>query len=286
MPVDLGAEHGGARDAPEIIREHFLKQHIPLAQGDSSATILNYELNRKYDAHSLQTFDPGNICYHPGEDLKTAGNRLVKLTSECVTKNLKPIILGGDHSISWFAIEALASGYKEFGIIQFDAHHDLYELSLHQKDHLDHGNVFALALKNQHVKSILQVGLRTVENFQVNSYREKDLRCSFISSYVAMKTSAEEIFKGLDQNIPYYISFDIDCLDFPFYAESGTPVLGGLTYYKVLELFDYLSLHYHIIGCDFVELIPKRETTSTGAQVIARLMLQLILNDLPFTNIV
>ena len=49
-----------------------------------------------------------------------------------------------------------------------------------------------------------------------------------------------EVFKGLP-NIPYYLSFDIDCLSPNVTADTGTPLIGGLTYYQALSLMDYAS---------------------------------------------
>lgn len=284
VPVDLGGEFGGAREGPDILRGEVSGFNIAL-DGGASKTVVDYELNRKYDTSALSVYDFGNVVYNIGESLSTVGHRVSKLVAECVQRNMRPVILGGDHSLSWFAIRTLSKKYPEYGVVQFDAHHDFYELTRWQKHHVDHGNGFKFALTDDALKHLHQVGLRTIEGFEVEPYRRADDRVTFTSSLETDRSSPKQVFASLHMGRPYYLSFDLDCLDFPAYPETGTPIVGGLRYNKVLELVDYLSREYNIIGCDFVELSAKPQGPSLAGKIMARMILNIILNAHPAQQI-
>lgn len=180
-------------------------------------------------------------------------NELQKLTQSVSSKNKIPVILGGEHSITYGAVNGIFKGLElknknEIGILQIDAHADLrekYENEVHS-----HASVMYLLSKEKY--KIAQCGVRAL------SKEEADNRRKFqITSY-----SVEEIKKSdelyLPQNFPkkIYISFDLDGLDPSIMPATGTPVPGGLGFNESLELIHKLIKDREIVGFDVVELSP------------------------------
>lgn len=60
---------------------------------------------------------------------------------------------------------------------------------------------------------------------------------------------------SITQSFPIYLTVDIDCLDSAIAPGTGTPVIGGLTSYRVLKLIQGFQ-HLNIVGIDLVEIAP------------------------------
>ena len=205
-------------------------------------------------------------------------NELQKLTQSVSSKNKIPVILGGEHSITYGAVNGIFKGLElknknEIGILQIDAHADLrekYENEVHS-----HASVMYLLSKEKY--KIAQCGVRAL------SKEEADNRRKFqITSY-----SVEEIKKGdelsLPENFPkkIYISFDLDGLDPSIMPATGTPVPGGLGFNESLELIHKLIKDREIVGFDVVELSPIKGFLAydfTAATLVYKIMELINLN--------
>ena len=180
-------------------------------------------------------------------------NELQKLTQSVSSKNKIPVILGGEHSITYGAVNGIFKGLElknknEIGILQIDAHADLRE----KYENEVHSHASVMYLLSEENYKIAQCGVRAL------SKEEADNRRKFqITSY-----SVEEIKKGdelsLPENFPkkIYISFDLDGLDPSIMPATGTPVPGGLGFNESLELIHKLIKDREIVGFDVVELSP------------------------------
>ena len=206
-------------------------------------------------------------------------NELQKLTQYVSSKNKIPVILGGEHSITYGAVNGIFKGLElknknEIGILQIDAHADLrekYENEVHS-----HASVMYLLSKEKY--KIAQCGVRAL------SKEEADNRRKFqITSY-----SVEEIKKGdelsLPENFPkkIYISFDLDGLDPSIMPATGTPVPGGLGFNESLELIHKLIKDKEIVGFDVVELSPIKGFLAydfTAATLVYKIMELINLNS-------
>ena len=77
-----------------------------------------------------------------------------------LAKGAKPIVIGGDHSITYPVLKAFARTFKPLDILHFDAHPDLYE-DLYG-DRLSHACPFARILEDGLAASVVQVGVRAI----------------------------------------------------------------------------------------------------------------------------
>ena len=206
-------------------------------------------------------------------------NELQKLTQSVSSKNKIPVILGGEHSITYGAVNGIFKGLElknknEIGILQIDAHADLRE----KYENEVHSHASVMYLLSEENYKIAQCGVRAL------SKEEADNRRKFqITSY-----SVEEIKKSdelyLPQNFPkkIYISFDLDGLDPSIMPATGTPVPGGLGFNESLELIQKLIKDREIVGFDVVELSPINGFLAydfTAATLVYKIMELINLNS-------
>ena len=283
MPFLSRPKPAQRRDAnPDQERRDGAERENPAQKWDVHAkpsTLVDYDMGRKYNASDLPAiFDLGNVNYQTGEGLQPACRRYQILLEWALQSDLRPITLGGDHSLTAPALEVLQAKYREFGIIHFDAHHDLYP-SLDGA--LTHANPFVHAARYDGLKRVLQIGLRTVE-LMTDDYRiVPDSRFSYVSAYQVQNASPEHVLGGLPDNIPYYLSFDVDCLS-PWNApETGTPVFGGISYYQALALIASIGQRFELIGADFVE-VSGGGGMNMAANASANLLFRLLLSHTPY----
>lgn len=248
MPFDLNVSNRpGTRFAPDIIRQNsksIFNINNVTQQGLWDPNVVNPQLI------NMKILDIGNIKANVFEQNGSHQNQLSYLTQKILESDIKPIVLGGDHSISYSTINAVSQKHEKFGVIHIDAHSDF---SGHAEstttNGLHHGNFWDYLIENNNIKRVIQIGLRQLEY--------ENIKHPKIAMYSSM-----DILKGnypgdLDCNIPYYITFDIDVMDPSFISSVGTPVTGGLYYNDLVKLLDVLLKDLNVIGFDFVEYSPN-----------------------------
>ena len=286
VPIDNAGMKGGARFGSMLIREALKRPIRKFRQAKENKThVYDFEMRRKINSQSLQIFDVGDIFCPPFESQKEIGLKIAKVVRTCIKESCVPIMLGGDHSITFHSVNAIADIENEFGIIHFDAHHDIYVNSTPQQKSLNHGNAFAHLLKRKELKHLHQIGLRTFDYLSNHSEKVRDDRVSYFSAYEVQNLPPKKVFKKL-KDIPYYISFDIDCLSPNVTSDTGTPVIGGLSFYQALNYIDYASRNFKIIGYDFVEVSDNSlNNMNFGGEIIAKYISVCISNCLSNSKI-
>ena len=195
-----------------------------------------------------------------------------KTTKEISSNNKIAITIGGEHSITYGAVNGVFEGLNllnknQIGIIQIDAHADLrknYQNQMHS-----HASVMYLLSKEKY--RIAQFGVRAI------SLEEVANRSKFDIIYFDAETIHLNKEIVLPNNFPkkVYISFDVDGLDPSVMPATGTPVPGGIGYYKSLDLIKKMIKGREVIGFDMVELSPIKNFEAynfTVATLIYKIM--------------
>jgi arginase family enzyme len=172
--------------------------------------------------------------------------------------------------------QAIARG-ERFGILHFDAHPDLGPSRT-----LSHANVFRAAIESPCVERIVQIGLRGIERVTPFATRTACPKRSVISARQARSGLALRTLEQLPRDIPYYLSFDIDCVDAAVAGETGTPLFGGLSFELATELVDYIARNFTLFGADFVEVSGPPSRLNAAATIAASLLTRCVLGDSPF----
>ena len=195
-----------------------------------------------------------------------------------VEKNVKPLTLGGDHTITLPILRALAKKYGKIGLIHIDAHADVNDAMFGEK--IAHGTTFRRAQEEGLLNSqrVVQIGLRA------QGYSADDFNWSRNQGFRVVQ--AEECWhKSLAPlmaevrekmgDLPVYISFDIDGIDPAWAPGTGTPEVGGLTTIQALEIIRGCA-GLNVIGGDLVEVSPPYDTTGNTALLAANLLYEML----------
>jgi len=175
-------------------------------------------------------------------------------------KKARPILLGGDHSVSYPILKAMARAYRALDILHFDAHPDLYE-DLYG-DRLSHACPFARIMEDGLAESLVQVGIRAATANQRANARRYGVRM------VEMKDFRDGLV--LKFKNPLYISFDLDSLDPAFAPGVNHQEAGGLTTRQAIDLIH--GLEARIVGLDVVELNPLRDPSGITASAAVKII--------------
>ncbi len=239
----------GAADAPPLIREAFRSEASTL-WSESGINLGDPEV----------FFDAGDVCPTGRKDMMT---NIESSITGLLSQDLCPVSLGGDHSITYPILRALAKQYPALTILHFDAHPDLYDDF--QGNRLSHASPFARIMEEGLAKRLVQVGIRALNQHQ----REQASR--FAVEMHQMKDWRDDL--DLSFESPVYISVDIDGLD-PAYAPGVShPEPGGLTTRQVIDLIQ--QVNRPIVGADIVEFNPRRDVNNLTAVVCAKILKEL-----------
>jgi agmatinase len=192
-------------------------------------------------------------------DVDTSGDmdKSFALTEKAVAaildKGAVPIVLGGDHSITYPVLKAFARRFKPLDVLHFDAHPDLYD-DLYG-DRLSHACPFARILEDGLAASVVQVGVRAV----TAAHRAKALKHGV--RMIEMKDILDPLHLRFVN--PVYISFDMDALDPAFAPGVSHHEPGGLSTRQAVQVIQ--ALKGSIVGLDVVELNPARDPAAITA---------------------
>lgn len=160
-----------------------------------------------------------------------------------------PILLGGEHSISLGAVQAMRDRYANISVLQLDAHADLRES--YQGSPYSHASV---ARRIYELCPLVQVGIRSMSAEEALFIAEKAIR-SFPDYIISQDREwCETVCEHLEGDV--YISLDLDVLDPAIMPSTGTPEPGGITWRDVLQLIRHVSVRCSVRGFDVVELSP------------------------------
>lgn len=162
--------------------------------------------------------------------------------------------LGGDHFISYPLIKAHAAKHGPVALVHFDAHTDTWRSNnpLDGPPELNHGTMFCRAIDEGliDVTRSVQVGIRT--------WVDDAMGITILDNVTVETNRANDIANAICEiagNAPVYLTVDIDCLDPAFAPGTGTPVTGGLTPVKLLQILRGIG-SLNIVGFDLVEVAP------------------------------
>ena len=246
FPVDENSSfQRGASDAPPLIRAALASDASNLWSENGVDLGTGFLIK-----------DAGDLAPVPGADVFPQIEASVRTLLE---RRLRPIALGGDHSISYPVIRAVSGKYPGLTVLDFDAHPDLYDEF--QGNRLSHACPFARVMEEGLVRRLVQVGIRTLNGHQ----RRQAER--FGVELIEMKDWAGEL-PAL--HAPVYLSFDLDALDPAFAPGVSHREPGGLSMREALSAIQ--SIGVDIVGADIVEFNPRMDALNVTAGVCAKLL--------------
>ncbi len=259
VPFDQAVTHrAGTRFGPRAIREASALQPYDPPFG--------WPTNPLED---LNIVDYGDLAF----DYARVQDFPATLTSHIRTildAGAGTVTLGGDHYITFPILRAYHERFGPLGLVQFDAHSDLWPDD--DMARIDHGTMFYKAVKSGLVDPArsVQIGIRTTteDNMGVNTVTAREVHEN------GTKWVVEKV-KDILGDHPCYLTFDIDALDPAFAPGTGTPVWGGLATWQAAAMLRDLA-GIDLVGGDVVEVSPPYDTTGATAIAGAHVAYELI----------
>ncbi len=177
-----------------------------------------------------------------------------------IAPNARPLVIGGDHSVGWPVLAAVAEGReREVGILHFDAHTDLLEMRL--------GVRYCFATWAYHANELIgrdkrlnQVGIRVSRRTRADWERDLGVRQFWmdeVNARTATDIAAEIVANLRAAGVKgVYVSNDIDGTDPRYALATGTPEPGGLEPDTVVTLIREVAAAFPVWGADLVEVAP------------------------------
>ena len=247
----------GARFGPSAVRE-------------DSYGIETYCPQLNLDLEDINFADIGSLDVPLG-DAKLTLDYISDATNILLKNNLKPLIIGGEHSITSGIIKSIITNYPDLIMLQLDAHADLRDEWLGSK--FSHACTMKRCLEILPSKKIFQIGIRSgtkSEFLEMNN--SKRLIQHTLGENAKSLEEALKSFKGR----PIYLTFDLDWFDPSIMPGTGTPEPGGYFWGDFAAIIDVIKSH-NLIGADVVELSPKLDNTGISSILAAKVIRSLIM---------
>lgn len=219
----------------------------PAAIIEASRNLELYDIETNSSVHEL------GIETAPAIKDKTSKKMLQALynqTKKFLEQDKFVVVLGGEHSISYGSIKAIAEYYGSLSILQFDAHADLQEA--YEDNPWSHASVMARVKEIPQVTQVVSVGIRSLAESELPFVDRK--RTFF--AHELKKDWMDKVIKKLKS--PVYITFDLDAFDSSLMPSTGTPEPGGLDWNTAMTLLRRVAQEKEIVGFDVVELCPRK----------------------------
>jgi agmatinase len=208
--------------------------------------------------------DLGDLA--PEESWEASSQKYRRAVEGLLEKNQTPFIAGGDHAITVPVVEAFGVLQNPIHVVQIDAHPDVYPEF--EGNRFSHACVAARLLEMDHVASVTQLGIRTlnaVQARQLERYSDR-LRMFYARELLAELPRLTHLTTGA----PVYLTVDLDGFDPAVAPGVSHPVPGGLTSRQVLGFIG--SADWRLVGMDVVELNPSADLNRLTAILAARLL--------------
>ena len=265
VPYDGATENRpGARHGPREVRNM------------SSLTRSIHHVTRINPYEVCKIADLGDVNFSNPFDLQQCFTDITDFYSKICAAGAMPLSVGGDHSISFPILRAVAAE-RPVGMVHIDAHTDTSDHEFGHK--FTHGTPFRRALEEGLIdpKRTIQIGIRGAQNSEESWHGSEDagIRVMYMEEFTSLGVEAtvDEARRVVGQE-PTYISFDIDSIDPAFAPGTGTPEIGGMTPIQAQALIRGLA-GLNLIGGDVVEVSPPFDPTGNTALVGATMLYEI-----------
>jgi arginase len=255
IPLDANSSFlRGPAGAPSKIREAF----------GSDASNLWSELGVNVGAEGAFR-DAGDLRLNDSREKgKEDFVEIERAVAELLERGEQPVSLGGDHSVTYPILRAVAKYYSDVTVIHFDAHPDLYDEF--EGSRLSHARPFARIMEEKLAERLIQIGIRTLNQHQ----REQAEK--FGVEIIQMRDLPA--YDRVQIHGPVYISFDMDVLDPAFAPGISHREPGGMT---VREAIAHLhAISGTVVGADIVEYNPLQDVSNMTASVAAKILKEVL----------
>lgn len=245
----------GSRFAPGAIRE-------------ASREIEDYDVQEDFNLSDISIHDAGDVEVSFG-DAKETRKRVRNTVRIILDEGKVPVLIGGEHTITPFAIEAFDE--KPFFVV-FDAHLDFRDDYINNK--WSHACIARRVGEMVGFENCLSIGARSIPEEEVGHARDLGFNYLDFNSCGDIDEVLETLRKHT-KGKKVYLSIDADALDPKEMRGVGNPEPPGFSYTDMLTMLDFLE-DCNLVGFDINEIIPMYDSYSPvlGAKLIFKALMR------------
>ena len=277
VPFDQGTlGRPGARFGPDAIRDapRGYSYADPFARGEEAGGFYDIESGDEL-LRGVTMADCGNVNILPS-DVHRNFDRLTRVVQKVAERGAFPVIVGGDHAITYPAVRGLACR-EPLNILHFDAHMD-YSHD-YQGELYTHGSPIRRCRELPFVRHISSVGIRVARRQPYeDSQRDGSL---IITSDRFRQLGPEAVAAQIPRGENLYVTLDIDVMDPSQAPGTGTPEVGGLVYQELRECLTAVVKGHNLVALDLVEVAPPYDTSELTVQYASKLIIDVLAAQFP-----
>jgi guanidinobutyrase len=266
IPMDIGTSNrAGTRHGPRAIRaESCMLRPFNMATGAAPFA-------------ELQVADIGDVAINTF-DLKKTVDIITAAYDDILSHGAVPLTLGGDHTLTYPVLRAIAKRHGPVALIHVDAHADTNDEMFGEK--IAHGTPFRRAVDDGLLVNdkVFQIGLRGTgyapDDFDWGRKQGFTVVPAEDCWYKSLTPLMADIRSKIGDT-PVYLTYDIDSLDPAFAPGTGTVEIGGLTTIQALEIVRGCA-GLNLVGGDLVEVSPPYDTSGNTALIGANLLYEML----------
>jgi guanidinobutyrase len=266
IPMDIGSSNrSGTRHGPRQIRaESCMLRPYNMATGAAPF-------------EHLQVADIGDIAINTF-DLKKTVDIITAAYDAILAHDCIPLTLGGDHTLTYPVLRAIAKKHGPVALIHIDAHADINDEMFGEK--IAHGTPFRRAFDDRLLQNdkVFQIGLRGTGYSPDDFNWARKQGWTVVQAEECWGKSLKPLIEDVRSKIgdaPTYLTYDIDSLDPAFAPGTGTVEIGGLTTWQALELVRGCA-GLNLVGGDLVEVSPPYDPSGNTALIGANLLYEML----------
>jgi agmatinase len=278
VPYDEGTTgRSGTREGPAALRYisgqwAYREGSEAFWDGEASLSLLE----------GVRFVDTGDVYLPPTAQPEVTFPLIGTRLAELLRSGLLPVVLGGDHSITYPLLLGVQRVRGErvppVQLVQFDAHMDYWNDI--GGEFFTHASPIIRAHEDEVAGHIVQYGIRSLhgEADNVDLARTRGVITHWCEP---TKRQMEDygiarLLEPVEPDVDTWITFDIDCLDPAIAPGTGVPEPGGFSYYEARALLRGVADRANVIGMDLVEVSPRYDPGELAALHGVRLILDAV----------
>ncbi len=266
VPMDIGASNrAGTRHGPRAIRAESCMLR-PYNMGTGAAPF-----------ERMQVADIGDVAINTF-NLPATADIITAAFDDILSHDAVPLTLGGDHTLTYPVLRAIAKKHGPVALVHVDAHADTNDIMFGEK--IAHGTPFRRAHEEELLigEKTFQIGLRGSGYADDDWDWGRERGFTVIPAEQCWHKSLAHLMSEIREKIgdaPVYLTYDIDSLDPAYAPGTGTVEIGGLTTIQALEIIRGCA-GLNLVGGDLVEVSPPYDTTGNTALIGANLLFEML----------
>lgn len=263
VPFDVTSTYRtGARFGPTAIRQ-------------ASLNIETFSFRSGMDVEDLPLHDAGDL--NVSTDTKKTIDMVALVTKDIVASGKKPVVIGGEHTITLGIMKGLGEKARKTAYVSFDAHLDLRKEFMGLK--LSHTTFNRLIKEEVNPAKMVEVGIRSVCKEELAFAKKAGI--DIITSQEIRKNGVKVVQNKLKEMLKsyenLYLSVDMDILDPAYLPAAQNPEPEGIDTSTLLDIVCSVC-DKRVIGFDVLEIAPNYDqgvSAITAAKVIFEMLCQL-----------